>query len=324
MKISKSKIKNIVKESLKEYADWGGPNLDLSDDPDVVNKPSGKEAVIQNAAKKGIIYWPPLFKYSTFLGKTDMSVNGYFTFREHPDKSKEVHAGNATPLFRSGPSGCANWVGKFVGPLAADAWTAHSNNFGSRKFSIFDGLSAKTCRQLAMYFTQCNKDYPDSLKEEGYKHYIRDHIRQALRYLSKIKPVSADMIELGDVVGMIYNRSSHVVKPFMEGATGRTSIQNAGGRAISGGPYFINAKTKNRWSVKDLGKDIKFIPGKTILNGNGFGFNSHVGFCGAKVSGIPIIYHVYQKHGENYLVSATPLTVMGSGKKFSVAWVKKP
>lgn len=317
MFLTEIKIRKIIKKILlKEFGDWG--DVDLTDDPESLNKPTGLNKLLDEAEKNGIVYWPDLFMYSTFFGQTDVSVNGYFTFKEHPSESEEIlKAGTANPIFKEKISGCAQWVGKFVGKLGADAWTAHSNYRGKRKFSIFDNQK-ENYQKLADIFSQCNKNYPDSLDDP----ILLSDIMNMAYTMAGAKPVNPSSINLGDVVGMLYHETSFMGKSFMEGATGHKNIEKNGGIKSSAGPYFIDSETKKPWKKSDLGKDINYIPGKTLGAGNAFGFNTHVGLCGAKVNGVPIIYHAYHGEGTSQFITATPLTTMGPQEKFCVAWVK--
>ena len=119
---------------------------------------------------------------------------------------------------------------------------------------------------------------------------------------------------MGDVVGIYYPPSQHHGEAFFQGATGMSSD----GSKVTSGPYFVvdeNGKTRP-WQISDIGKNVKIKPGKSLQQGEHFGFNTHLGFVGAKKpNGEPIIYH--NVSGD---ILATPLSEMGG--KFSLVWAR--
>jgi hypothetical protein len=121
-------------------------------------------------------------------------------------------------------------------------------------------------------------------------------------------------LKTGDVVGIFYPPSSHHGEAFFQGATGMSSD----GTKVTSGPYFVveeNGKTRP-WQLSDIGKNVKIKPGKSLQQGEHFGFNTHLGFVGAKKpNGEPIIYH-----NVNGNVMATPLSDMGN--TFSLVWAR--
>lgn len=85
-----------------------------------------------------------------------------------------------------------------------------------------------------------------------------------------------------DVVGLYYKPSSHHIDAFKS----------------SGKSYFKNGDPSQ--------------PGKTLLGGRGFSFNTHVGIVGAIKNGVPLIFH--NIHGT---VQSDPIN------KLNIAWVKR-
>jgi len=121
-------------------------------------------------------------------------------------------------------------------------------------------------------------------------------------------------LNTGDVVGIYYPSSQHHGEAFFQGATGMSSD----GSKVTSGPYFVvdeNGKTRP-WAISDIGKNVKIKPGKSLQQGEHFGFNTHLGFVGAKKpNGEPIIYH-----NVSGSIMATPLSEMGG--KFSLVWAR--
>jgi hypothetical protein len=214
---------------------------------------------------------------------------------------------NETVPFQCTEEGCAEWVSNQLDELGlqrqGNAW--HSHNIGQKNMQLtpFKNLSPSIQKQMAALFTKINANPTEKSQEANAKALLTSLIpdQQSLK----------KTLNVNDVVGLFFNDSTNFTKAFFEGATGYDKMGKAS--KVTDGPYF---RTKNGqpWNPSDLGKNIQFVPGKSLENGSGFGINTHLGYVGAVVNGEPIIFH--NVHGK---VHATPLSKMGNTK---VLWVK--
>ena len=102
---------------------------------------------------------------------------------------------------------------------------------------------------------------------------------------------------------------------FFEAMTGFNEM--GGGTKAGDGPFMIKADGSGQWTGEDLGKDIKFKPGKTLSKGMVPGLNTHLGFVGAINNGEPIIFHnIHQQ------VHATPLSEMNKNGT-AIVWARR-
>jgi hypothetical protein len=213
-----------------------------------------------------------------------------------------------TTPFTCSEEGCAQWVSNQLSNLGVgrqgNAW--HSHNFGQKslKYSPFMGMSPSVMSTAAKLFSTINSNPKEKSLESDVKNFVKTLIpnQQSLK----------KMLKVNDIVGLYFNDSSNFTKAFFEGGTGMLDMGS--GDKATDGPYFIK-QDGNRWTPDDLGKSIKFLPGKSLKSGSGFGMNSHLGYVGAIVNGEPIIFH-----NVHNIVHATPLSKMGDTKIF---WIKE-
>jgi hypothetical protein len=249
-------------------------------------------------------------------GKTDtknQSCGKFEIFPSVSDTLTKVCAGQTTGVAK-GPSGCSEYVREKTGKWQGNAWHAYKTK-GYPSLSGFKSLfSNKTnLDSMASIFQKINSQSSgisaSGINSAGAQDSIKSLMRSAIPSQSSFKGLNT-----GDVVGIFYPPSSHHGEAFFQAATGMSSD----GTKVTAGPYFVvdeNGKTRP-WGLSDIGKNVKIKPGKSLQQGEHFGFNTHLGFVGAKKpNGDPIIYH-----NVNGNVMATPLSDMGS--KFSLVWAR--
>lgn len=217
-----------------------------------------------------------------------------------------------TTPFTCTEEGCAQWVSNQLDDLGVqrqgNAWHSHNVNQSSLEKSPFLNLTPEIQQQMANLFTKINANPKEKSQETLAKSLVNQLIPQQQSFKS--------ILNVNDIVGLYYGDSTNFTKAFFEGATGMSDMGS--GSEVTNGPYFRRADNGQPWSPNDLGKNIKFVPGNTLKNGGGFGFNTHLGYVGAKVDGEPIIFH--NIHHDNVgQIYATPLSKMGKTK---VLWVK--
>lgn len=212
------------------------------------------------------------------------------------------------PLTCDKKMGCAEWVSNQLEDLGVqrqgNAWHSHNINQKSLEKSPFLKLSPDVQNQMAVLFSTINANPKEKTQENNAKRLVNTLIPQQQSF--------RNLLSVNDIVGLYWDGSDNFTKAFFEGATGMSDMGN--GSKVTDGPYFRRADNGKPWSTEDLGKKIKFVPGNSLKNGSGFGFNTHLGYVGAKVNGEPIIFH--NVHGD---ILATPLSKMGKTK---VLWVK--
>lgn len=199
--------------------------------------------------------------------------------------------------------GCAQFVretlGPHVGNYVGNAWHAHGR-FAQK--SAFNSLTSEQTAKAAKLFSVINAKPQEKAFEKEVKAFVSDLIPDQSQFSD---------LSLGDVVGLYYNTSDNFTKAFFEGATGHQSMGKDS--KVSSGPFFLTSQG-DPWTPGLLGKKIPFQPGRTLSSGGGFGMNTHVGFVGALVDGVPIIYH-----NIHHTVYATGLEAM-SKNGLAIVW----
>ena len=171
-------------------------------------------------------------------------------------------------------------------------------------YTPFTNLSPDVQMSMAKLFSKINSNP----KEKSFESDAKSLLQKLIPNQSSFK----NILNINDVVGLYWDKSDNFTKAFFEGATGYDNMGT--GPRETDGPYFMK-KDGTPWNQKDLGKNIEFMPGKSLRNGSGFGMNTHLGYVGAIVNKEPIIFHnVHQT------VHATPLSKMGSSK---ILWAAK-
>lgn len=213
-----------------------------------------------------------------------------------------------TTPFKCSEEGCAEWVSNQLDDLGVqrqgNAWHSHNINQKTLEKSPFLNINPDLQTQMANLFTKINANPKEKSQETLAKSLVSKFIPQ--------QQLFKNLLNVNDIVGLYYNDSTNFTKAFFEGATGMSDMGS--GSKVTDGPYFRRADNGQPWTIQDLGKNIKFVPGNSLKSGSGFGLNTHLGYVGAKVDGEPIIFH--NVHGQVY---ATPLSKMGTTK---VLWVK--
>jgi len=239
-------------------------------------------------------------------GKFDMFPSVFETL-------SKICAGEKTGI-QKGPGGCSEYVRQKTGKWQGNAWHAYKTK-GYPSISGFKSLfgNKSNLDTMANVFQKINSQSSgisaSGINSSGTHSNIKSLMSSAIPSQSSFKG-----LKTGDVVGIFYPPSSHHGEAFFQGATGMSSD----GTKVTSGPYFVveeNGKTRP-WQLSDIGKNVKIKPGKSLQQGEHFGFNTHLGFVGAKKpNGEPIIYH-----NVNGNVMATPLSDMGN--TFSLVWAR--
>ena len=249
-------------------------------------------------------------------GKTDTKNQSCGKFEIYPsvsDSLTKVCAGQTSGIAK-GPDGCSEYVRQKTGKWQGNAWHAYKTK-GYPSISGFKSLVANKSNldTMAKIFQKINSQSSgisaSGINSSGTHDNIRSLMGAAIPGQSSFKG-----LKMGDVVGIYYPSSQHHGEAFFQGATGMSSD----GTKVTSGPYFLvdeNGKTRP-WAISDIGKNVNIKPGKSLQQGEHFGFNTHLGFVGAKKpNGEPIIYH-----NVNGNIMATPLSEMGG--KFSLVWAR--
>ena len=249
-------------------------------------------------------------------GKTDTKNQSCGKFEIYPsvsDSLTKVCAGQTSGIAK-GPDGCSEYVRQKTGKWQGNAWHAYKTK-GYPSISGFKSLVANKSNldTMAKIFQKINSQSSEisasGINSSGTHNDIKSLMGAAIPDQSSFKGLN-----MGDVVGIYYPSSQHHGEAFFQGATGMSSD----GTKVTSGPYFLvdeNGKTRP-WAISDIGKNVNIKPGKSLQQGEHFGFNTHLGFVGAKKpNGEPIIYH-----NVNGNIMATPLSEMGG--KFSLVWAR--
>ena len=298
-------------EKIKE----GGYEYEISSDGKLFVLSKGKKAInkeLTGTSKTNVIKvlrahiksqgneanYPILFSKKTKSDKAAKSIEGIEYF---PGYDAEIIGNIREPksdydmtVGACREDGCAQFVSDTLGPqeYVGNAWHAHARY--KNKFTAFENLSSDDLAAMGKLFTNINKNPKEGSKETEVRNIV-----------FKLLPPqdSFSNLSLGDVVGLTFGKTTNWTKAFFEGATGRKHMGR--GRKDAPGPYFVRKETGAPWKQADLGKDIEFIPGKTLNAGGGFGMNTHIGIIGAKHDGVPIVYHNVHR-----VVKATGLNAM--------------
>ena len=248
---------------------------------------AGSSSTSGKSSKKGIEYFP---------GYDGKILTSDFMAIE-PKKDKDMVVGACET------DGCAQFVretlGPHVGNYVGNAWHAHGR---LARESAFNSLTPAQTAEAAKLFSEINA----KPQEKAFERKVKSFVSKLIPDQSQFSDLS-----LGDVVGLYYNTSDNFTKAFFEGATGRQSMGKES--QVSSGPYFLTDEG-NPWTPDLLGKKIPFQPGKTLQGGGGFGMNTHIGFVGAMVDGVPIIYH-----NVHHTVLATGLQAMNKNN-LAIVW----
>ena len=249
-------------------------------------------------------------------GKTDTSSQSCGKFEIYPsvsDTLTKVCAGQTSGVAK-GPDGCSEYVRQKTGKWQGNAWHAYKAK-GYPSISGFKSLvgNKSNLDTMASIFQKINSQSSgisaSGINSSGTHNNIKSLMGAAIPGQSSFKGLN-----MGDVVGIYYPSSQHHGEAFFQGATGMSSD----GTKVTSGPYFVvdeNGKTRP-WAISDIGKNVNIKPGKSLQQGEHFGFNTHLGFVGAKKpNGEPIIYHNVSGN-----IMATPLSEMGG--KFSLVWAR--
>jgi len=275
-------LQDLVKDKKKSY-----PYLFKISTSSVDQAGSSASSRPGNDQKTGIQYYPG------YNGK--ILTNNIANIK--PSKDEDMIVGACET------DGCAQFVretlGPHVGNYVGNAWHAHGR---FAKESAFNSLTPDQQAEAAKLFSAINANP----KEKAYEGPARAFVKSLIPDQSQFRNLA-----LGDVVGLYYNPSDNFTKAFFEGATGHQSMGKES--KVSNGPFFLT-DTGEPWSPVLLGQKIKFKPGKTLEGGKGFGMNTHIGFVGAMVDGVPIIYH-----NVHHVVKATGLEAM-SKRGLSIVW----
>lgn len=244
---------------------------------------------------------------------TQQDCKSFEIFPSLKDTLPKVCKGE-TKNIGKGADGCSEYVREKTGVWQGNAWHAYKKS-GYPKISGFKSTFANkgNLQKMAEVFQKINSQSsgvdPSGINSSGTFDTIKSLMSQSIPSQSSFKN-----LKLGDVVGIYYPYSQHHGEAFFQAATGKSSD----GTQVHAGPYFLvneNGKLR-KWTTNDLGKNLKIVPGKSLEQGEHFGFNTHLGFVGAKKpNGEPIVYH-----SVNGTVLATPLSKMGG--TFSLVWAR--
>jgi hypothetical protein len=190
---------------------------------------------------------------------------------------------------------CADYVAAvFKTPVmradAGDAWTQHSIDAAAEnrlKFSAFMNLDKDKIDLVTKAYRLSNR--PGTSKQ----------ISQIVGKLVPNQEEIKSQLSLGDIVGL-YNQGSDFFSIAVHAA---------------GAGRFYNPETKEISSAA-MQPNVMWEPKALLRAGTGFGMNTHLGFVGAILDGVPIIFH-----NIHYEVHATPVT---TSSEYPVLWAKTP
>ncbi len=222
--------------------------------------------------------------------------------------SEAIKEGKATEVMKCTDSGCARWVSdilKIGSDFRGHAWHMHGMDpypsYSSFKFDM------TTASEAAKIFAKINKN-PSINLNSTIKGFVQNFIPNQASLKSQLN--------LGDIVGLYWANSQFFHYCFFEGATGYISRGESKGVKPARGPYFVNSNAGRKWTWDDVGKDVTFTPRRRLLDGGGFGMNTHLGFVGATYKGEPVIFHQVYGH-----VWAEPLSSIDTNR-MAVLWSK--
>lgn len=215
----------------------------------------------------------------------------------------------------TGSPGCSQYVREKTGAWQGNAWHAYKKGGYPNKVDGFASVfTPENQKKMAQIFQKINSQ-SSGMDEGGIVSTNTWNDIKSLMASAVPAQSSFSGLKLGDVVGIYYPNSQHHGEAFFQGATGKGST----GNKATNGPYFRVLQsngTSRPWTTNDLGQNLKIVPGEALGKGERFGFNTHLGFVGAKKpGGEPIIYH-----SVNGTVNATPLSKMGGD--FKLVWAR--
>jgi len=248
---------------------------------------------------------------STMAGKTSSSQpaggDGSQIFpslrRNFPLFDPAALGKNPVAVGAAGTPNCSEWVGNMLDTTIGNAWHAHNNSaFPVLKFDAYSNFSSYKS-SVEKILNEMNKDrYLGPVNAE--------------KWNDKAKPISSGLIpsaatiaavmQLGDIVGIFHQESSHHGEALFDGATA-CSLARRSPPSVPPGAFVDGNKP---WDYSMLGQDKKFTVSKP------FGLNTHVGLVGAIHNSRPIVFH--NINGTVYACYADKMT----SKDFPM-WVKQ-
>ena len=185
---------------------------------------------------------------------------------------------------KGGQTQCAKFVNNFSDRFKAvgNAWTAYANDsiLGKTIFSKFRGLNRLYTLAVIKLWYSLHKNKPSKGKTDK----LYDDANKIVSRLVGGKGYNGPALQVDDIVGLYYPDSKYHGVAFYQG----------------GKRWFTDTNTANP------------KPGKTILGGNAWGMNTHIGIVGAMKDGVPLIFHNVDGN-----VKSDP------AKNLYIAWVKR-
>tara|TARA_R110001592_G_scaffold96511_6_gene277147 strand:- start:17957 stop:19138 length:1182 start_codon:yes stop_codon:yes gene_type:complete len=208
-------------------------------------------------------------------------------------------------VYKCTMDGCAAYVSDVLGNVyQGNAWHAH--RMGNNVYSAFEKAGTTNNNKITNLFNDINRNPKPTEGISDAKNIAKSLVPDQQKFSN---------LKLNDVVGLFYEPSSMHSTAFFEAMTGFNEM--GGGTKAGDGPFMIKADGSGQWTGEDLGKDIKFKPGKTLSKGMVPGLNTHLGFVGAINNGEPIIFHnIHQQ------VHATPLSEMNKNGT-AIVWARR-
>lgn len=173
----------------------------------------------------------------------------------------------------AGTENCSEWAKRFVG-FQGNAWFASKS--GTLKYNAFANVSS--------YKSQAEALFKKMNATSGLSVDAASAFNAAAKAIaSGVKPSPASLrgyMQIGDVVGMYFEKSKHHAEAFFEACSGwdlthRTQVTSTNVKASDGAP----------WTSAVIGQN------KSFVITSAFGPNTHLGFVGGMIDGDPIIFH---------------------------------
>lgn len=212
--------------------------------------------------------------FTPLISKNDIS----FPFKKQTDL---LDARKPVKILRTGSSGCAAWVGEILDKSIGNAWQAYNQErgiiAGKQKFSAFDMIDDYEIDEMVDLFSRMNAS--------GNFASFNDEVSRFVERFVPDQRSLASMLEIGDVVGMYHKASSFHGKAFFQSMTGREGDFALYKAAIS--------DEKGRlWDPSMFRSIINFEASSFLRNRKVIPTpNTHAGIVGAKVDGVPVIFH---------------------------------
>ena len=208
-------------------------------------------------------------------------------------------------VYKCTMDGCAAYVSDVLGGVyQGNAWHAH--RMGNNVYSSFENAGTRQNNAITNLFNKINRNPQPKQELSNAKNITKSLVPNQQKFSN---------LELNDVVGLFYEPSEMHTTAFFEAMTGFNEMGK--GSKAGDGPFMIKADGSGQWSKEDVGKNIKFKPGKTLSKGMVPGLNTHLGFVGAINNGEPIIFHnIHQQ------VHATPLSEMDKNNT-AIVWARR-